>query len=368
MTPLEANLTLALIPHVGPVRMRRLKERFGDAQNIFTATEADLRRVEGIGPEAARSIRSGGDGELAQAELAKAEASGATLLHIDDPRYPSSLREIYDPPAVLYVRGAIPQKWRPGVAVIGSRVTSHYGVETARKLSYQLAYAGVPVISGLARGIDTAAHMGALAAKGPTWAVLGTGVDHIYPPENLELAEKIASSPGSCLLSEFSLGTRPERQNFPLRNRIVSGLSFGVLVVEAGLESGALITVRQALEQGRQVFAVPGRVDSPHARGCHKLIKEGARLVEDIGDILSEIEFLLPRESVTAPRPAPEGLNPQEQAVFDALAEDETPVDTLIAKCGLPSGQVFSTLLRLEMKRLVRQLPGKLFVRTDSQA
>ncbi|HEY8966862.1 MAG TPA: DNA-processing protein DprA [Candidatus Methylacidiphilales bacterium] len=365
MTPLEANLTLSLIPHIGPVRARRLRERFGDAESIFLAPERDLQQVEGIGPESARSIRHGADGGAAAAELEKAEALGVTILHGDDPLYPPSLAEIYDPPLVLYVRGKIPARWKPGVALVGSRVTSHYGQETAKKLGYQIAYAGVPVISGLARGIDTAAHMGALAAKGPTWAVLGTGVNHIYPAENDVLAEKIVES-GGCLLSEFPLGTKPEKSNFPLRNRIVSGLSFGVLVIEAGLGSGALITAKQALEQGRQVFAVPGRIDSPHSKGCHQLLKEGARLVEEVRDILGEMEFLFPPKELPAAgsRPVPEGLAPDEAALFEALGTDEVPIDTLIAKSGLPSGKVSSTLLRLEMKRLVRQLPGKVFVRT----
>ena len=362
MTPLEAYITLTLTPNIGPVRVRRLRERFGDVTAIFTATTSDLQQVEGIGPESARAIAAGRDGALAAEELAKAERFGATVLHCEDPRYPASLLEIYDPPLALYVRGQVPERWKPGVAVVGSRLTTAYGIEMAKKLGYQLAYAGVAVISGLARGIDTAAHMGALAAKGPTWAVLGSGIDQMYPPENEELAARIAEE--NCLLSEFPLGTRPDRQTFPMRNRIVSGLSFGVLVVEAGKDSGALITAKQGLEQGRQIFAVPGRVDTPHSRGCHQLIKQGARLVEEVGDILSELEFLFPPETVSSPRPAPADLSPEEKAVFEALDREETPIDHLIAKCGLPSAKVSSTLLRLEMKKLVRQLPGKLFVRT----
>jgi DNA processing protein len=365
MTSLEAYLTLNLLPGIGPVRVRRLTDHFGSAEAIFAATDRELQFVEGIGPEAARSIRSGSDGALGAKELAKATEMGVTVLAFDDSRYPSALREIYDPPLVLYVRGKVPERWARGVGLVGSRLTTHYGTETAKKLGYQLAYAGVPVVSGLARGIDTAAHMGALAAKGPTWAVLGTGVDVIYPPENAELAAKIAET--GCVISEFPLGTKPERQNFPMRNRIVSGLSFGVLVIEAGLESGALITARQALEQGRQVFAVPGRIDTPHAKGCHKLIRDGAKLVEEVSDILGEIDFLLPRsaaESRPEVRSAPPELSDDEKALFAALGDDETSIDALIAKSGLPSGKVSSTLLRLEMKKLVRQLPGKVFVRT----
>jgi len=362
MTPLEAYLTLTLLPNIGPVRVRRLRERFGDVTAIFTATESDLRQVEGIGPESARSIVSGRDGSRAAEELAKAERIGAKILHCEDAAYPPALRDIYDPPIVLYVRGKVPPVWKQGIAVVGSRVTSHYGLEMAKKLGYQLAYAGVPVISGLARGIDTAAHMGALAAKGPTWAVLGSSIDQTYPAENEELAARIAEE--HCVLSEFPLGTRPDRSNFPMRNRIVSGLGFGVLVVEAGKDSGALITARQGLEQGKQIFAIPGRVDTPLSRGCHQLIKEGARLVEEVGDILAELEFLFPPDTITAPRALPADLTDEERRIFEAIGDEETPIDTLIAKSSLPSSKVSSTLLRLEMRKLVRQLPGKLFVRT----
>jgi DNA processing protein len=257
----------------------------------------------------------------------------------------------------------LPSPCPKGVAVVGSRVTSHYGLENAKKLSYQMAYTGLPVISGLARGIDTAAHMGALAAKGVTWAVIGSGLDSIYPPENQNLAEKIVDS-GGCLFSEFPLGTPPSRQTFPRRNRVVSGLSFGVLVVEAGKSSGALITAREALEQGRHVFTIPGRIDNPQATGCHQLLREGATLVESVDDIFRALEFLLPVAEVTVARAKPENLSPDEQTVFNALGRDELPIDFIIQKTGLPSGSVSSTLLRLELKKLVKQLPGKVFVRT----
>jgi len=258
----------------------------------------------------------------------------------------------------------VPETWPRGVAVVGSRETSHYGLETAKKLGYQLAYAGVPVISGLARGIDTAAHLGALAAKGTTWAVLGCGLDKMYPPENDALASKIIES-GGCLISELPLGTAPDKRTFPMRNRIVSGLSFGVLVIEAGRQSGALITARQALDQGRQVFAVPGRIDNPLAQGCHQLLKDGAKLVEGVEDILAELEFLIPRESVVTPRPLPANLTGDEEKVYAAIELDETPIDSITQATGLPSGTVSSTLLRLEMRKLVKQLPGKVFVRTS---
>jgi DNA processing protein len=194
--------------------------------------------------------------------------------------------------------------------------------------------------------------------------VLGCGLDKMYPPENDTLAAKIVES-GGCLISELALGTAPDKRTFPMRNRIVSGLSFGVLVIEAGRHSGALITARQALDQGRQVFAVPGRIDNPLAQGCHQLLKDGAKLVEGVEDILAELEFLIPRESVATPRPLPANLTGDEEKIYAAIELDETPIDTITQATGLPSGTVSSTLLRLEMKKLVRQLPGKLFVRTS---
>jgi len=365
MTESEAYFILNLLSGIGPVRAKRLRERFGSLDLALTARGADLRSVEGIGPELVEALVSWKETTDHEKERKWAEAMGLTIVTMADKEYPASLAEIYDPPLVLYIKGKVPETWPRGVAVVGSRETSHYGLENAKKLGYQLAYAGVPVISGLARGIDTAAHLGALAAKGTTWAVLGCGLDKMYPPENDALAAKIVES-GGCLISELPLGTSPDKRTFPMRNRIVSGLSFGVLVIEAGRQSGALITARQALDQGRQVFAVPGRIDNPLAQGCHQLLKDGAKLVEGVEDILAELEFLIPRESVTpAPRPLPANLTGDEEKVYAAIELDETPIDAITQATGLPSGTVSSTLLRLEMRKLVRQLPGKVFVRTS---
>lgn len=340
--------------------MRRLLERFGSVEGVLLAKESELREVEGIGNEVARQVASAMETISVEEEVERAASAGVTILHQEDPAYPESLREIYDPPLVLYVKGKIPEKWHRGVAVVGTRKPTHYGEEQAKRFGYQIAYARVPVISGLARGVDTGAHLGALAAKGTTWAVLGCGLGHCYPPENESLATKIVEE-GGCLMSEFPMQTKPDRQTFPMRNRIVSGLSFGVLVVEAGKESGAMITARQALDQGRQVFAVPGRIDNPEAKGCLQLLKEGARLVEGVEDILSELQYLLPPEPMAKNPVSLEGV---EAKVFEVLGVEEWHLDQIIQKTGLPSGQVSSTLLRLEMKKLVRQLPGKYFVRT----
>ncbi len=366
MTEAEAYFALNLVSGIGPVRARRLRERFGSIGAALVAREDDLRTVEGIGGEIAGKIRRGDHVERAKAEMERAASLGMHVVTQADANYPQLLKEISDPPLVLYVKGNLPKNgaWPRGIGVVGSRQTSQYGLEIAKKLSYQLAYAGVPIVSGLARGIDTSAHMGALAAKGVTWAVLGCGLELMYPPENQSLADKIIDS-GGLLISELPLGTPPDKSTFPMRNRIVSGLCFGVLVIEATKESGALITARQAAEQGRQVFAVPGRIDNPLARGCHHLIKEGAKLVEEADDILAELEFFWPKGSLSVtPRPAPENLSVEERAVFDAIEREEMPIDLITQKTGLPSGMVSSTLLRLEMKKLVKQLPGKRFVRT----
>ena len=364
MTESEAYFIAHLIDGLGPVRVARLRERFGSLDKALLSRGADLRGIEGIGNEIVEKILSWKETANPDKERAWAAELGLQIMTQADASYPASLKEIYDPPLVLYVKGKIPAIWTRGIAVVGSRETSHYGLENAKKLGYQIAYAGVPVISGLARGIDTAAHLGALAAKGTTWAVLGCGLDKMYPPENDALAAKIVES-GGCLLSELKLGTSPDKTTFPKRNRIVSGLSFGTLVIEAGRQSGALITARQALDQGRQVFAVPGRIDNPLAQGCHRLIKDGAKLVEGVEDILGEMEFLNLREEAPQPRALPANLSDDEQKVYAAIELDETPIDRITQATGLAPGAVSSTLLRLEMKKLVRQLPGKVFVRTS---
>jgi DNA processing protein len=367
MNPREAYIALNLIDHVGPVRVKRLLERFGQPQAILAAGAKELMQVEGVGPEVAKAITGWSQADL-DAELKRIADFGARVLTLDDPDYPANLRQIYDPPLALYVKGALEPRDRHAIAIVGSRQTTYYGLESARKLGYQIAYAGLTVVSGLARGIDTAAHQGALAANGRTLAVLGTGLDVVYPPENGPLYEKITNG-GGAVMTQFPFGVRPDTQHFPLRNRIVSGLSLGTVVVEAGAGSGALITANMALDQGRQVFAVPGRIDSPQSKGCHRLIKGGAKLVEDAEDVLGEFEDLFPKsqrpEALEAGAPGLE-LPEAEQKVFDAVGSDETDLDQVIRQSGLTSAEVFATLLRLEMKRRVRQLPGKRFVRMQS--
>lgn len=370
MTESEAYVALNMLPKVGPGRVRRLVEALGGAAAALGCSRGRLARVEGIGEDVASVIAGWESHADLASELSRAKALGVRLLTPADAEYPVNLRNIYDPPLALYVRGGFEARDRRGVAVVGSRQTSYYGREMSRRLGFQLAYAGMTVISGLARGVDTHAHEGAIAAKGRTIAVLGSAIDRVYPPENRLLADRVAES--GALVSEFPLGTEPDKQTFPIRNRVVAGLSLGVLVVEAPKSSGALITARMALDQGRQVFAVPGRVDTPHSRGCHQLIKDGARLVEGAEDVLAEFEFLVPGIGRVAP-PKADGAGPraaespggEEIAILDALGSDERHIDEIIRICGLPPAKVSSSLLQLELRRLVRPLPGKYFVRLN---
>lgn len=362
MTETEAYIVLNMLPHIGPVRVRRLLAAFGSAEKIFQASHASLQRAEGIGPEAASSITGWEKSVDLAREMKLIEKDNVTVVTLADPRYPRLLREIHDPPIVLYVRGTLPPDGH-SVGLVGTRKPSHYALECAKKLSYQLAYSGLTVTSGLARGIDTASHQGALAAKGRTIAVLGSGLQNLYPPENAELADKIAAENGA-IITEFSMETTADRQTFPMRNRIISGLSFGLLVVEAGTKSGALISATQAAEQGRSLYAVPGRIDQPHAIGSNRLIQQGAKLVTSAQDILDDLGLLFPEKpELSSPRPEA-ALSPSEKAIYDALQDDETPIDEIIARSGLPTPEVSSTLLALEMRKLVKQLPGGRFVKT----
>jgi DNA processing protein len=355
MTSTEACIALNMLPHMGPVRLRKLLEVFETPERILSARGSALRAVEGIGAEVAEQIVGWESAVDLSAELQRIRDFGAEIITAESPSYSRQLREIHAPPIVLYVWGELLERDQHAIGVIGSRRTTHYGTEAAKKLSYQLAYAGLTVISGLARGIDTSAHQGALAAKGRTIAVIGSGLNKLYPPEN----------GNGAVVSEFSMEIEPDRQTFPMRNRIISGWSHGILVVEAGLNSGALITASQALEQGRSVYAVPGHINAPSAMGSNRLIQQGAKLVMDAGDILDDLSILLPESKPSpeaAARPLPE-LTEEERRVYDAIRETETPIDDIATKSDLPSGSVSSILLRLELKRLVKQLPGKYFLK-----
>jgi DNA processing protein len=373
MTSREAYIALNMVDGVGPIRVRALRDRFNEPQAILAASKTELMQVEGVGEEVARSITGWREKVDLEAELQRIEKAGVRVVSRDDTEYPKNLREIYDPPLVLYVKGALTDRDALAIAVVGSRRTSLYGQDMARKLAFQLARVGVTVVSGLARGIDTAAHNGALQAKGRTVAVIGCGIDVVYPAENKKLADEIVEK-GGAVVTEFPFGVQPDRQNFPMRNRIISGWSLGVVVVEANLKSGALITANQAGEQGRQVFAVPGRADSILSRGANKLIKDGAKLTEDVEDILGEFEYLLPKTARESAEAGLEGggikpalqLSETEEKVMAQVGNEEVAIDEIIRASGLTTACVSATLLALEMKRLVRQLPGKQYVRNTA--
>src|SRR5947209_2840627 len=364
----EALVALNLIEGVGPIRVRQLLEHFGDAPGILRASKQQLLQARNIGEETAEAIANWEKNVDLSAELKRIADFGCRIVIQTDLEYPELLRQIYDPPIVLYVKGELLTKDKNAVAMVGSRMTTHYGIEVARKLAYQLAYVGVTVVSGGARGIDSAAHQGALSAKGRTIAVLGTGINLVFPPENAELYERITAN--GAVVTQFPFNRSGDKQTFPIRNRLVAGMTLGTVVVEANLTSGALITANFANEYGRQVFAVPGRIDSPRSKGCHTLIKNGAKLCEGAEDILSEFEYLFP-PSNKLPSAAETGvlaaleLSENEQKVYDTLGNEEISIDEVIRHSGLPSSAVSVGLLSLEMKRIIRQLPGKMFVRNQ---
>lgn len=357
----DAYIALNLMADIGPVGVRSLAAALGSPQAIFTADRSGLLRADGIGPAQADKILAQRGQLRPELETERAARLGARIITPVDAAYPKPLLEIHDPPLALYLLGTLEPGDKRAMGVVGSRHTTLYGRETAEKLAYQLAQSGFVVVSGLARGIDTAAHRGALKGGGRTLAVLGGALDCLYPPENADLAREIAQH--GAVLSEFPLGRKPDKTTFPMRNRIVSGLSMGILVVEAGLGSGALITVDQALDQGRSVFAVPGRIDSPSSRGAHQLIKNGARLVESVDDILDEFEFLIPpgqRKSKDAPAAARPTLLPEEDRIVRALEDGEQDLDSLTRATGLGAARISALVIGLEMKRMVRMQPGRI--------
>lgn len=373
MTDAEALIALNMLPKIGPVRVRRLVEFCGSPVEVLRAPADSLRRVEGIGPETARMIQRWEEVVDLSGELGRVREYNLTVVTQLDELYPANLREIHDPPLLLYVMGKLEPRDRIAVGVVGSRKATVYGLTAARKLSFQLAHAGVTVLSGLARGIDTAAHEGAVAAKGRTIGVIGSGLGRLYPPENAALAQRMADGHGA-VVSEFPILTEPDKQTFPQRNRIVSGWSSGILVVEAPAWSGALITANNAADQGRSVYAVPGQIDKPTSLGCNKLIQNGARLVLDAGDILEDLNLLLPRQEAL-PGMDPDkaagktqplvDLTESEAAVWAHLGDEELQLDEIIGASGLPASEVTTALMRLEIRRLVRQRPGRRYVRAE---
>jgi DNA processing protein len=369
-------LAISLTPGLGPTRARKLVEHFGSADAVLHASLTELEST-GIPVVSAQSLATGKSAELAREEIAQAAASDIAMVSLDDPSYPPRLKEIYDPPLILRVRGNPEVLTKPGVAMVGTRHPTPYGSGMAERLACDLAAQGLVIISGMARGIDTASHRGAISAKGKTVAVFGTGVDVIYPKENSRLSEQILAL-GGALISEFPLGTFAAPQNFPIRNRIISGMSVGVLVVEAAEYSGTRITARCALEQNRDVFAVPGNVTNKNSWGPNTLIKQGAKLVATWEDVWEDLPTEV-RLALTPPASPEsqgghsaslfpdEGLPPHEKRILGLLKADETThIDEIVEKLEneLSSSEIFAALFELELAGKVRQMPGKNFVKS----
>lgn len=389
-------LALKFVDGVGNIGFKNLIEVFGSPKNVFNAEAADtLKRVPGIGWKTALKIKKFNDWQRVDKEIEQTGRSNVSILTANNSLYPKNLLNIYDFPPLLYVKGTLIEE-DINIAVVGSRMAGAYGKFTAERLSRELVLRGITIVSGLARGIDSAAHRGALAGKGRTIAVLGSGIDIVYPPENKKLLEKISDN--GAVITEFPFTTPPNGPNFPARNRIISGLSLGVVIVEAGDKSGSLITARLALEQGREVFAVPGSIDSPGSRGGHKLIRQGAKLIENINDILEEILPQVDNKSVVRKQgkippgpplkkggmspdtplikgknsshpPLPKGgrggfpsdLDGTQSAILKLISKKQMGVDAIIAATGFKAANVLSTLLTLEMQGHIEQLPGKIF-------
>jgi DNA processing protein len=369
-------LAISLTPGLGPTRARKLIEHFGSAEAVFRASLTELEST-GIQVVSAQSLATGKSAELAREEIARAAAADVTMVSTDDPSYPLRLKEIYDPPLVLRVRGNPEVLTKPGIAMVGTRHPTPYGSGMAERLACDLAAQGLVIISGMARGIDTASHRGAISAKGKTIAVFGTGVDVIYPKENSRLSEQILAL-GGALISEFPLGTFAAPQNFPIRNRILSGMSCGVLVVEAAEYSGTRITARCALEQNRDVFAVPGNVTNKNSWGPNTLIKQGAKLVATWEDVWEDLpaEVRLALTPSASPESAgassaslfpDERLPPHERRLLGLLKADETThIDEIVERLEneMSSSEIFAALFELELGGKVRQMPGKNFVKS----
>ncbi|MBX7055936.1 MAG: DNA-processing protein DprA [Pyrinomonadaceae bacterium] len=369
-------IALNMTPGIGPRSATLLIERFGSPESVFHATRAELESLR-LKPESIESILKHEFHDRAVVELDRVKSLGGDVLILDDGSYPGLLREIPDPPIVLYVKG----DWQacldqPCVGVIGSRMCSTYGENSSEMLARDLASRGITVVSGLARGIDTAAHKGAIRGNGKTVAVIGTGIDSVYPRENTGLVREILAA-GGCVVSQFPLGTPPIKENFPYRNRIISGLSYGVLIVEASERSGSLITARLAMEQNREVMAVPGNITSGNSFGTNYLIKSGAKLVQQWQDVVAELPSeiaaaILPpkidppraEDAVRQPELVPADMSENERAVWSLLTPDEgTHIDILLESSGLSFGDLNTALVGLDIRDLIRVLPGKHYAR-----
>jgi len=365
-------IALKSIPGVGNVTFPALVDKFGSLRAIFTTPAPQLATTPGISKKTAAAIACFRDWDKIKLEFDRTIKADIKIITYQDELYPAKLLNIYDRPAFIYLKGTL-TKDEINIAMVGSRQASTYGKYTTEKISRELSIRGITIVSGLARGIDAAAHRGALAGQGRTIAIMGSGLDVIYPPENKKLYAEIVRN--GAVISEYALGTPPLASNFPARNRIISGMSYGVVVVEAGEKSGSLITARLALEQGREVFAVPGSIDSTCARGTNKLIKQGAKLIENIDDILEDIlpqiEKSTPPAATSVDRsvaiepPITEKLSEIEQLIIDLISTNNLQVDEIIAATKLAPAEALSSLMSLELKGIIKQHPGKFFTCTN---
>jgi DNA processing protein len=351
-------LALKSVPLVGNVTFRKLLDHFGSPEKVLSATESELAAVRGIPPAVVASLLKHDGIDWAKKEWEITRNNGARLVTLQSPEYPKLLRHLPDPPPYLYVKGTELCS-DTAIAIVGSRQATGYGIATTQKMARELARQGITVVSGMARGVDAAAHRGALMEQGSTIGILGCGVDIVYPRENRTLFAEMATH--GALVSEFPMGTLPLAENFPRRNRIISGISQGILVVEAAEGSGSLITAQCALEQGRDVYAIPGNIQSSNSRGTNRLIKQGAKLVETAEDILED----LPQQSglcATAPPLPRTAFSPQEATIFSLLSANTLHIDEIAARSALTVAEVSAILLRLELIGIVSQLPGKHFL------
>lgn len=360
----DARIALNSLPGIGVNNFHNLINGLGSAVIVFGSNAARLREVDGIGPKTAEQIKSCSPQKRADSEKRIADKKNIRITIFGNKDYPANLKTLFISPPVLYIAGGITEEDGLALGIVGTRRATPYGRILSENLSATLAAKGLTIVSGLARGVDTFAHNAALNAGGRTIAVLGCGLDTCYPPENRRLFEKIPEN--GAVVSQFAFGTEPEKRNFPVRNRIISGLSLGLLVIEAGEKSGALISAYAALEEGRELFAVPGRADSPQSAGTNRLIQKGAKLVTCADDVIEEfipgVRELLTKNDAEKGEKAP--LSGQEEKLLSLLNENEKHVDYLIEKSGFASGVVLGILLELEIKGVVMQLPGKLFAKS----
>lgn len=360
MNNFEALVSLNLIPQIGSVCLEKLLTHFNNPQNIFKASRKDLSAA--IGERLCEGIAAF-DTRLLEKELILAKKAGIKIITLFCQDYPQALKNIPGKPIVLYVLGNITEQDDLAFGIVGSRRASFYGLNSAATFASQLSAYGITIVSGMARGVDTYAHRGALKVKGRTLAVMGSGFNHIYPEENTDLAKEISLS--GAVISEFPMGTEPLSMNFPRRNRLISGLSRGILVTEAARNSGALITADFALEQGREVFALPGRIDSTGSIGANTLLKQGAKLVTCCDDILEELNLTdSNNKEATIPLAEPETLNTDDESrLYDCIRREPVVIDDLVEKTSLPTNQILNLVLKLQFKKLIQQLPGKQYVR-----